>query len=108
MAAPAVDVLWRLCADFFDNEQHFDVLHAVLHGKPGVPSLRMLDWFVGRYARDERVRFPGSGQLVYDGYKNQLRAFHKEAFDAFNRCQPLVMITASARQVRTSLAQVGS
>ena len=53
-----------------------------------VISLRILDWFVTRYAGQYKIRLANGGEtdfFVNISYKSQLRAFKKKYFDPFRR-----------------------
>jgi hypothetical protein len=50
-------------------------------------SLRLIDWFVTNYAKQESISYILNGQefLVYTNYKSQLKAYSKKLFDPFCR-----------------------
>lgn len=50
-------------------------------------SLRLVDWFVTNYARQNSISYILNGQefMVYTGYKSQLKAYSKKLFDPFCR-----------------------
>jgi hypothetical protein len=50
-------------------------------------SLRLIDWFVTNYARQNNTSYILNGQefLVYTNYKSQLKAYSKKLFDPFCR-----------------------
>lgn len=50
-------------------------------------SLRLLDWFVTRYAKKNNISYNVNNELfiVHIGYKAQLKSFKKRYFDPFRR-----------------------
>lgn len=50
-------------------------------------SLRLIDWFVTNYAKQNSISYILNGQefLVYNNYKAQLKAYSKKLFDPFCR-----------------------
>ena len=50
-------------------------------------SLRLIDWFVTNYAKQNNISYILNGQefLVYNNYKSQLKAYSKKLFDPFCR-----------------------
>lgn len=50
-------------------------------------SLRLLDWFVTRYAKKQNVSYDVNGELftVHISYKAQLKSYKKRYFDPFRR-----------------------
>lgn len=50
-------------------------------------SLRLIDWFVTNYAKQNTISYILNGQefSVYMNYKNQLKAYSKKLFDPFCR-----------------------
>jgi len=50
-------------------------------------SLRLIDWFVTNYAKQNSTSYILNGQefLVYTNYKSQLKAYSKKLFDPFCR-----------------------
>jgi hypothetical protein len=55
-------------------------------------SLRLVDWFVTNYAKQESISYILNGQefLVYTNYKSQLKAYSKKLFDPFCRRERIV------------------
>ena len=50
-------------------------------------SLRLIDWFVTNYSKQQNISYILNGQefLVYTNYKSQLKAYSKKLFDPFCR-----------------------
>ena len=50
-------------------------------------SLRLIDWFVTNYAKQNNISYILNSQefLVYNNYKSQLKAYSKKLFDPFCR-----------------------
>ena len=75
-----------------DNpKQNVKVLRAIVEQK-SVISLRLLEWFVTNYSKQNNVIYKTSATRIFNvfiDYKNQLRAYSKKLFDPFCRRQRL-------------------
>jgi hypothetical protein len=79
-------VLHRL-QNFYSNESHLASLREILSGKSNI-SLRILDWFVTNYAKENNISYvteEGKHVIVYLAYKSHLKAYSKKMFDPFCR-----------------------
>jgi len=71
-----------------EDSKRLETFEAVISGKAGF-SLRTIDWFVTNYTARKPVVYqqPEIGKVVDVNcdYKDELRCFHKIAFDSFRR-----------------------
>jgi hypothetical protein len=59
-----------------------------IHNQETSISLRLIDWFVTNFSRDNDTSFPDCQthpMLIHDSYKSQLKAYSKKQFDPFCR-----------------------
>lgn len=83
------DLLMESLTEFFSNTNHLYQMLPIILKKANI-SLRILDWFVTNYAKEEPVIYKLDDKLfnVYNSYKDQLTAYSKKRFDPFRRrCQ---------------------
>lgn len=80
------DLLQKSLTDFFSKPMHFDILSNIVYGHSPV-SLRMINFFITTYARNENVMIKGYDDefLVYQEYKICLKAYSIKYFDPFCR-----------------------
>ena len=74
-------------------KQNVKVLRTIVEQK-SVISLRLLEWFVTNFAKQNNVIYKTQASAifnVYIDYKNQLRAYSKKMFDPFCRRQRLFL-----------------
>lgn len=74
--------LQRFYSTRADTKDILDLLQGTSH-----ISLRLVDWFVTNYARQNSTSYIMNGQefMVYTNYKSQLKAYSKKLFDPFCR-----------------------
>lgn len=80
---------YNMVKNFFktDGKDNIDRMKNIIDGKSDI-SLRLLDWFVTRYADQHKIRFQQkSGDMfnIHISYKAQLRSYKKKYFDPFRR-----------------------
>jgi hypothetical protein len=71
---------------FYSNRADTTEILELLQGT-SVISLRLIDWFVTNYAKQNTISYILNNQefLVYMNYKSQLKAYSKKLFDPFCR-----------------------
>lgn len=76
---------------FYASHPDKDEIIGLLDGTSTM-SLRLVDWFVTNYAKQESISYILNGQefLVYTNYKSQLKAYSKKLFDPFCRRERIV------------------
>ena len=87
------DLLLNNLKDYYEKNGHENLkkMLDVLNGQSSI-SLRIIDWFVTNYAKQQfTVYFLSSGTRfkVYTSYKLQLKAYSKKRFDPFCRWQKI-------------------
>jgi hypothetical protein len=77
-----VSSLQRFYAGYPDKKEIMELLDGNAE-----MSLRLIDWFVTNYAKQNSISYILNGQefLVYMNYKSQLKAYSKKLFDPFCR-----------------------
>ena len=68
---------------FFANTDHIDKILPIINGHSHI-SLRIVDWFVTNYAKQNYIVYNGRFK-VYNDYKLKLKAYSKRRFDPFCR-----------------------
>jgi hypothetical protein len=79
-------VLHRL-EKFYAEGERLATLQSVLGGKTPI-SLRILDWFVTNYSKQNNISYvtsAGKHVIVHLTYKSRLKAYSKKMFDPFCR-----------------------
>lgn len=76
---------------FYAQHPDKDEIIGLLDGTSTM-SLRLVDWFVTNYSKQESISYILNGQefLVYNNYKSQLKAYSKKLFDPFCRRERIV------------------
>jgi len=73
---------------YFDNKKNKDTLISIINETSSI-SLRILDWFVTNYSKENNSKIMKSNFFedfdVYNSYKSQLKAYNKKLFDPFCR-----------------------
>ena len=71
---------------FYSSREDKDEVLKLLEGTSEI-SLRLIDWFVTNYAKQNNISYIFQSQefLVYTNYKSQLKAYSKKLFDPFCR-----------------------
>jgi hypothetical protein len=71
---------------FYNEREDLAEILEILQGTSHI-SLRLIDWFVTNYAKQNSTSYILNGQefLVYMNYKSQLKAYSKKLFDPFCR-----------------------
>lgn len=86
--APKEKLHYLTVNNFFKQakEKNIDEMLSIINSKSKI-SLRLLDWFVTRYAKQKKVCYDIDGEPfhVYISYKAQLKAYKKRYFDPFRR-----------------------
>ena len=79
--------------NYFDNKLNMESFIEILQEKSLV-SLRMIDWFVTKYAKTNSIQYSINGKsfIVYSNYKSQLKAYSKRQMDPFCRRDRITLI----------------
>lgn len=71
-----------------DGKQHTQTMADIINGSSNI-SLRLLDWFVTRFADEQKTRYTiketNETFNIHISYKAQLRSYKKKYFDPFRR-----------------------
>ena len=78
--------------DYFEKPINMVSLIEILQEKSLV-SLRMIDWFITKYARKNAIQYDINDKsfAVYTNYKSQLKAYSKKQMDPFCRRDRIVL-----------------
>ena len=97
-----ISLLLNSLLSYFDNKVNMDSLVEILQDRSLV-SLRMIDWFVTKYARANGTQYEIDGKtfIVYANYKSQLKAYSKRQMDPFCRRDRIVLRKHNAELVTT-------
>lgn len=103
------DLLLNNLTEFYKKEDylHLKEMLAVLNGESKI-SLRIIDWFVTNYAKQQYTVYTLSSGLrfkVYNVYKLKLKAYSKKRFDPFCRWQKIEFPYGS-KYVVTTIGQL--
>lgn len=83
------DLLMESLTEFFTHKKNLNQMLPIVTKRANI-SLRILDWFVTNYAKEQPVVYSFNDKIfnVYNSYKDQLTAYSKKRFDPFRRrCQ---------------------
>ena len=83
------DLLMESLTEFFTHQKNLNQMLPIVTKRANI-SLRILDWFVTNFAKEEPVVYTFNDKIfnVYNSYKDQLTAYSKKRFDPFRRrCQ---------------------
>lgn len=81
---------------FYQNRSNLESLLNILQKKTKI-SLRVIDWFVTRYAHEYRIKYKimHMGQVriidVHNIYQSKLAGYHKKLFDPFCRKNRIIL-----------------
>ena len=84
------NILMNKIMNFYVDSKNLNEFRRIINGK-SLLSLRIIDFFVTNYARDNEVIYSveknGKNEnfMVYYSYKSQLKAYSKKQFDPFCR-----------------------
>jgi hypothetical protein len=103
------DLLLNNLTEFYkkDDYRHLKAMLSVLNGDSKI-SLRIIDWFVTNYAKQQYTVYTLSSGLrfkVYNVYKLKLKAYSKKRFDPFCRWQKIEFPYGS-KYVVTTIGQL--
>ena len=78
---------------YFDTKVNMESFTEILQEKSLV-SLRMIDWFVTKYAKNNSTQYSINGKsfIVYSNYKSQLKAYSKRQMDPFCRRDRITLV----------------
>lgn len=79
------DVLLNSLTIFYlENKKYYDTFKSIIN-KESIISLRIIDYFVTTYAKQNKTVIPESRYAIHQEYKNQLKGYNKRKFDSFSR-----------------------
>jgi hypothetical protein len=92
---------------FYSNHPEINKIIPYLTGNAPL-SLRIIDWFVTKYSRNNCVHYPLNGQdfLVYLSYKGQLKAYSKQYFDPNCRRERIMFKIPGQEQFMTTIGKL--
>ncbi len=92
---------------YYQKKETITILAELLKDKPKI-SLRLIDWFITKYAKTESINYELNGEsfYVYSQYKNQLKAFAKKNFDPFCRSSQKVVIKSHNISITSTCGQL--
>jgi hypothetical protein len=95
---------------FFNHKSHLKCLLGILKKKTGI-SMRVLDWFVTNYCKENNTIYPIDKQdkkpfNVYLDYRAQLKGYHKGAFDPFCRGDRILFYYKEDKYIITTIGQL--
>lgn len=92
---------------FYANRTDTQEILDLLQGTSAI-SLRLIDWFVTNYAKQNNISYILNGQefLVYMNYKSQLKAYSKKLFDPFCRRERIMFQLMNHEQFLTTVGKL--
>lgn len=92
--------------DYYENKINMDTFVEILHERSLV-SLRMIDWFVTKYAKSNRIQYEVDGKpfCIFNNYKAQLKAYSKKSIDPFCR-RDRIKLSKHNHVIITTLGQM--
>ena len=90
-----------------DDYRELDKILRILKGESPI-SLRILDWFVTNYAKQQYVVYNNGASRfkVYNDYKLKLKAYSKKRFDPFCRWDKITIPYRDGQFIQTTLGQL--
>jgi|TARA_B100000902_G_scaffold10883_1_gene13285 hypothetical protein len=106
MAETKNTLLLNSLLEYFDRKINMESLVEILQDRSLV-SLRMIDWFVTKYARKHSTYYVVEGKnfSVYTNYKSQLKAYSKKQMDPFCR-RDRVLLSKHGSEIITTIGQM--
>ena len=101
------DLLLDSLLKFYKNAENASLFKQLISTSDGI-SLRLIDWFVTEYSKDNSVIYKkknGKQFLVHVGYKSGLKGFQKKFFDPFCRSKR-INVDICGEPVVTTIAQL--
>ena len=101
------DLLLDSLLKFYKNAENASLFKQLISTSQGI-SLRLIDWFVTEYSKDNSVIYKkknGKQFLVHVGYKSGLKGFQKKFFDPFCRSKRIT-VDICEEPVVTTIAQL--
>ena len=102
------DLLLKNLKEFYSKDGRIDKMLRVINGESKI-SLRIVDWFVTNYAKEQYVVYTlneGKRIKVYDSYKLNLRAYSKKRFDPFCRWDRITIPYKEDTHIQTTIGQL--
>jgi hypothetical protein len=104
------DLLLTKLKSFYETNDYteLDKVLRILNGDSAI-SLRILDWFVTNFAKQQYVVYRtknGERFKVYTDYKLKLKAYSKKRFDPFCRWDKIVIPYRNSQMIQTTIGQL--
>lgn len=91
-----------------NNYAQLDSILKILNGESSI-SLRIIDWFVTNYAKQQYVVYTLKNEKrfkVYNDYKLKLKAYSKKRFDPFCRWEKIIIPYRNETFIQTTIGQL--
>tara|TARA_B110000483_G_C18200756_1_gene545129 strand:- start:38 stop:586 length:549 start_codon:yes stop_codon:yes gene_type:complete len=101
-------LLLKNLLDFYNKDDNLDVMLNIINGESSI-SLRIVDWFVTNYAKQQFTVFDlknGERLKVYNDYKLKLKAYSKKRFDPFCRWDRINIPYGDNKLIQTTIGQL--
>jgi hypothetical protein len=93
---------------FFENQEYLNIMMKIINGDTKI-SLRIVDWFVTNYAKQNFVVYDLPNQprfKVHNEYKLKLKAYQKKNFDPFCRWERIRIPFNETMEMETTIGQL--
>ena len=94
--------------EFYNKDNNINVMLGIINGQSPI-SLRIVDWFVTNYAKQQFTVYnlKGGGRFkVYNDYKLKLKAYSKKRFDPFCRWERVNIPYNNDELIQTTIGQL--
>lgn len=94
--------------EFYKDTDNINIILPIISGNSNI-SIRVVDWFVTRYAKDFNIIYKLSDESffhIHSAYKNQLRGYRKSMFDPFCRKKRIPFYYAEDKCIITTIGQL--
>lgn len=101
-------LLMQSLTNFFSDQSNLEILLSILHPDSDFISLRIIDWFVTNYTKENEIIYENKQSFfnVYDNYKSQLKAYSKRQFDPFCRRTRINFYYTNEDKIKTTVGQL--
>jgi hypothetical protein len=101
-------LLMQSLTTFFSDPSNLETLLSILHTDSDSISLRIIDWFVTNYTKENEIIYENKQSFfnVYDNYKSQLKAYSKRQFDPFCRRTRINFYYTNEDKIKTTVGQL--
>lgn len=102
-------VMMRKLTQFYNNDDHKNLRRVlpIINGASPL-SLRLIDWFVTNYAKENFTRYMVKGVRfpVWEEYRLRLRSYKKQRFDPFCRWERVDIPFENGSYIETTVGQL--